>query len=80
MYSTDTQQSVEKALDPFASSVQNTPILDATSSISSEAFSQNTFNSNIIGYRFIKETSRDIDAEENGPNTIDSLAISPETP
>lgn len=81
VYHTDPRKSVEKSKDPFIASINNTPAIDDSSSVSSEAFSRVSFGSNVAGYRFFgNETSKIIDSEKNGPNTIDSLAITPETP
>lgn len=79
VYATLTSVSVGKSMTPFASASQSTPILDATSSVSSSAFSQVSFDSIAVGYRFIKETSSlEMDPVKNGPSNINSLAMTPE--
>ncbi len=81
IYTTNRGVSVAQSLNPFGPVTQSTPLIDGTSMVTSEEFSHSVFGDDTIGYRFLGTSqNRQIDAEKNGPTTMDSLAFIPENP
>lgn len=81
IYTTNRGVSVAQSLNPFGPVTQSTPLIDGTSTVTSEEFSHSVFGDDTIGYRFLGTSqNRQIDAEKNGPTTMDSLAFIPENP
>ncbi len=80
-YKTDSRLAIVRQSDQDTSVLSNTVILDNTTSTELEPYSPSRLADTLTGYRYIKrDTTPIIDEAKNGPEAIESIAQTIETP